>query len=248
MKSPAFELDNYDLNSFSHLAENFGQAHFGYVVTPNTDHLIRMAEERALREAYAKASYIVLDSRFVALMMKLIKGVNLPVCAGSDLTEKLLAGSAHSDDRIVLIGASPEHADRLRERYGLRGLVHHNPPMGFIRRPVEVEDCLRFVEAHSPFRYCLLAVGSPQQEIVAEQLRARRKARGLALCIGASINFLTGVERRAPRWMRVCGLEWCFRLMLDPGRLAYRYLVRGPRIFPLLQRSRFSLRDRSSEV
>jgi N-acetylglucosaminyldiphosphoundecaprenol N-acetyl-beta-D-mannosaminyltransferase len=114
--------------------------------------------------------------------------------------------------------------------------------MGFIESPQALEECLRFVEDGSPFRFCFLAVGSPQQERVAELLQRRGKARGLALCVGASINFLTGVERRAPRWMQHAGLEWLYRLLRDPRRLASRYLVRGPRIFLHLRRARVVLR------
>jgi exopolysaccharide biosynthesis WecB/TagA/CpsF family protein len=47
------------------------------------------------------------------------------------------------------------------------------------------------------------------------------------LCIGASVNFLTGVERRASLWMQPLGMEWLFRLAMDPGRLAKRYLAEG---------------------
>ena len=95
---------------------------------------------------------------------------------------------------------------------------------------------MQFVEANSPFRFCFLAVGAPQQETLARMLKARGTARGMALCIGASINFLTGVERRAPQWMQSLGMEWLFRLGSDPRRLAKRYLVRGPRVFALLPR------------
>ena len=126
--------------------------------------------------------------------------------------------------------------------YGLQDLQHHSPPMGFIRDPQAVEQTLRFVEAHSPFRFCFLAVGSPQQELLAQEIKQRGVARGLALCIGASINFLTGAERRAPRWIQLANLEWLYRLLQNPGRLARRYLVRGPRIFYLLPRLRFELR------
>ena len=121
-------------------------------------------------------------------------------------------------------------------------LRHLNPPMGFIKDAAAVEECLRFVESESPFRFCLLAVGCPQQEMLARALQTRGRARGLALCVGASINFLTGVERRAPAWMQNVGLEWLYRLLNDPGRLAGRYLVRGPRIFLLLPRLKFQLR------
>ena len=76
-------------------------------------------------------------------------------------------------------------------------------------------------------------------------LKTRGIARGMALCIGASVNFMTGVERRAPRWMQRIGAEWVYRLMHDPGRLAKRYLVRGPRVFWLLPLIDIQLRARS---
>jgi hypothetical protein len=124
----------------------------------------------------------------------------------------------------------------------LKQLAHFNPPMGFTRDPQAMEACLRFVEAHSPFRYCLLAVGAPQQEVMAQHLKTRGIARGLALCVGASINFLTGDEQRAPRWMQRIGMEWLFRLLQAPGRMAQRYLVQGPRLFGLLRRTDIVLR------
>ena len=74
------------------------------------------------------------------------------------------------------------------------------------------------------------------------RLKERAVARGLALCVGASINFLTGLERRAPVWMQHLSLEWLFRLLQDPRRLARRYLVRGPRIFALLPHLEIVLR------
>jgi N-acetylglucosaminyldiphosphoundecaprenol N-acetyl-beta-D-mannosaminyltransferase len=64
------------------------------------------------------------------------------------------------------------------------------------------------------------------------------RTRGLAICAGASLDFLIGKQVRAPRWMQALHIEWLHRLLSDPKRLAYRYLVRGPRIFPLLLRKR----------
>jgi exopolysaccharide biosynthesis WecB/TagA/CpsF family protein len=89
-------------------------------------------------------------------------------------------------------------------------------------------------------------VGAPQQEAVAHALRIRGRARGLALCVGASLNFITGAERRAPQWMQRAGLEWLYRLSQDPRRLANRYLVRGPRFFAQLARAEFVLRKHPS--
>jgi N-acetylglucosaminyldiphosphoundecaprenol N-acetyl-beta-D-mannosaminyltransferase len=114
--------------------------------------------------------------------------------------------------------------------------------MGFIMKLEAVEECLHFVEQASPFRFCFLAVGSPQQEMLAALLRQRGIARGLALCVGASLNFLTGTERRAPLWVQKLSLEWLYRLAQNPRRLWVRYLVRGPRIFGQLRQAQVILR------
>jgi exopolysaccharide biosynthesis WecB/TagA/CpsF family protein len=227
-------LDDYDLDGFLRVARDFGRDKFGYVVTPNVDHLIRFHDDPAFHALYNEATYVLLDSRFLSYLFVLTRGIRAPVCTGSDITARLFADVIAPDDPIVLIGGDAGQAKSLTERYGLKNLRHYNPPMGFIRDPAAVEECLQFIEAQSPFRFCLMAVGAPQQEMLAQQLRVRGKSRGLALCIGASINFLTGIERRAPRWIQMIGAEWLFRLSQDPHRLAKRYLVRGPRIFGLL--------------
>ena len=236
------QLDDYDLVAFTKVAADFGIDRYGYVVTPNVDHLIRCYDDQNFRALYHDASYVLLDSRFLSYLLRITKRVQMPVCTGSDLTANLFKGVIRPEDRVVLIGGTTEQAGQLAALCGLKNLQHLNPPMGFIRSPEAVEECLSFIEANSPFRYCLLAVGSPQQEILAQMLKKRGQARGLALCIGASINFLTGVESRAPRWMQRAGMEWAYRLSQDPARMAKRYLVRGPRVFGLLRKFEFHLR------
>jgi N-acetylglucosaminyldiphosphoundecaprenol N-acetyl-beta-D-mannosaminyltransferase len=235
-------LDDFELDGFLAVAAAFGTARFGFVVTPNVDHLIRCHEDAAFRSRYASADFALLDSRFAARLLRLMKGLRLPVCTGSDLTAALFRRVIAPDDRIVLIGGTSEQAVQIRALFGLRNVRHLNPPMGFIMKLEAVEECLNFIEQASPFRFCFLAVGSPQQEMLAALLRQRGVARGLALCIGASLNFLTGRERRAPRWMQQLSLEWLYRLAQDPRRLWVRYLVRGPRIVGQLRQAQVVLR------
>jgi len=238
-----FELDDYDLDGFLTVASTFGADRYGYVVTPNVDHLIRYHDDPKVQEHYANASYVLLDSQFLSHIFRAAMGMRIRVCTGSDLTARLFSQVIAPADSIVLIGGSEEQARLLAQTYGLKSLHHYNPPMGFIRDPQEVEACLRFAEAHSPFRFCFIAVGAPQQEILAQMLKKRRVAQGLALCIGASIDFMTGKERRAPVWMQRSGFEWTYRLALSPRRLARRYLVRGPRVFMLLRRIDVAVRS-----
>jgi exopolysaccharide biosynthesis WecB/TagA/CpsF family protein len=237
-------IDDYDVDEFAALTGQFQADGYGYVVTPNVDHLIRYCADEHLRTVYAAAAFVLLDSRFLARCLALTRRQHLRVCPGSDLTLQLLQQAAGSRERLVLVGATAAQARQLAVRFELHDLVHIEPPMGFIAQPEQLERCLGDIEGASPFRYCFLAVGSPQQEEVAYQLQQRGRARGLALCVGASVNFLTGAERRAPLRLQRWGLEWLYRLLHNPRRLAGRYLLRGPRIFMLLPQLRFMPRRR----
>lgn len=240
------QFSDCSLSEFIQIAAGFGSKSYAYVVTPNVDHLIRFCDDAAFRDLYRTAEFVLLDSRFLAYVLRVSAGLRLPTCPGSDVTAQLFEKVIAPEDKLVVVGGTNEQAQILAERYGLRGLRHLNPPMGFIHDPEAVEACLQFIENESPFRFCLLAVGCPQQEFLAKVLQTRGRARGLALCVGASINFLTGSERRAPKWMQNAGFEWFYRLLHNPGRLAKRYLVRGPRIFFLLPRLKFQLRPPAS--
>lgn len=238
------ELDNQDLSQFVGTAARFGTGRFGYVVTPNADHLIRYYDDASFRQKYADAEFVLSDSRFLSYILAITKHVQVPVCTGSDLTAQLISNVAQAHDRLVLIGGSESQAAALAQKFGFTDLQHLNPPMGFIHNPAAVKKVLEFIEQQSPFRFCLLAVGCPQQETIAQQLKLRGIARGLALCIGASIDFITGKERRAPRLLQLLGLEWMFRLLQSPRRLGRRYLVRGPRVFKVLRHIEIRLRTR----
>ena len=235
-------IDDCDLPEALEIVSKHGTDHYGYVVTPNVDHVIRHNFDAYFRFLYSQATYVLLDSRFLAHTVGLFKRQILRVCLGSDLATCVLSTVIKPNDTAILVGGTPGQAQLLRLKFGLRSLHHVDPPMNFIGDASAVEDCLRQIEALSPFRFCFLAIGSPQQEIIAQKLKERGVARGLALCIGAAINFITGIEKRAPVWMQQLGCEWLFRLLQNPRRMAKRYLVRGPRIFFLLPRLEIRVR------
>ena len=209
-------------------------APFGYVVTPNADHLVRLAREPRIRPLYNEAWMRLLDSRVVAQIGKVL-GLPVPeVVPGSDLTAYLVEHEIDADEPVTVLGLAPEALALLQARTGLRRIAHHNPPMGFERDPAAFEAAVRFIEEH-PARFVFLAVGSPRQCMVANALVKRGKATGTGLCIGASLLFLTGEEKRAPVPVQKVGMEWAWRLAQDPKRLARRYLVDSPAIIALLR-------------
>lgn len=205
-------------------------APFAYVATPNVDHLVNLADDPALATLYRDAWLTTCDSRILARLAR-HAGLDLPLCPGSDLTPALL-DALSPGDRITIIGFTPEGADMLRARYPGLAIRQHIPPMG-LRTDEAAQEAIADFVAANPARFTFFAVGSPQQEVVAHRIAASGRAAGIGLCIGASLEFVTGEKRRAPRWMRQLSLEWAFRLIDEPGRLWSRYLVKGPRIFPI---------------
>ncbi len=212
-------------------------APFRYVVTPNSDHLARLARDPALARIYRDAWLKLLDSRVVAGLARL-RGLAAPTVApGSDLTEILLRRHVRAGERVTIIGVRPAWLPMLVARCGLASPFHYDPPMGFDREPAALAATVAFI-VDSKARFVFLAVGSPRQERLAAAVAATGRATGTGLCIGASLAFLAGAERRAPDWMRGWGLEWAFRLASDPRRLARRYLLDSPRVVPMLLRER----------
>jgi N-acetylglucosaminyldiphosphoundecaprenol N-acetyl-beta-D-mannosaminyltransferase len=205
-------------------------APFAYVVTPNVDHLVRLQFTRSdLFPAYRQAWLTLCDSRILHRLAQ-GAGLQLPVVPGSDLTAALFERVIRPGDPVAILGGSPSAIAELRERYGLSDLAHYDPPMGFAADPAQFERALAFL-LDARARYVFLAVGSPQQELLAYQLQRRRAATGTGFCIGASLDFLTGRQSRAPRVIQRLSLEWLYRLLSNPQRLWRRYLLDGPLIF-----------------
>ncbi len=219
------------------LASRRESAPFGYVTTPNADHLVRLHRRPELGPLYQNAMLRLLDSRVVALAARLV-GLPVPqVAPGSDLTALLLRRHLAADERITIVGLSPCWLPRLVARCGLAPPAHYDPPRGFERDPDALRTTVEFVVSH-PARFIFLAVGSPRQEMLAAAIKASGRATGIGLCIGASLEFIAGVQPRAPVWMRRAGLEWLHRLGRDPRRLARRYLLDCPAVFPMLLHER----------
>lgn len=207
---------------------------FAYIVTPNVDHVVRLHRARGdadgdlLWRAYREADLCLCDSRILSLLARRSQ-IDLPVVAGSDLTAHLLSTPLPEGTRIALIGGNQAQCDWLKTHLPTAEICQHQPPMGLRTNRAAQEEAARFVEQVEP-HMTLFTVGAPQSELVAHLLKSRGKAQGVALCIGASIEFLTGEKRRAPRFMQAMNMEWAFRLISEPRRLWRRYLMEGPAI------------------
>jgi N-acetylglucosaminyldiphosphoundecaprenol N-acetyl-beta-D-mannosaminyltransferase len=177
---------------------------------------------------------VLCDSRVLARLARWY-GVALPLAPGSDLTARLFEEVALPGDRIAIVGGDAALLATLESRYPRLSFVQHVPPMGLLHDAGALDAAAAFGGA-AQARFLLIAVGSPQQEIVAARIAEVPGARGIALCIGASLDFIAGRQRRAPRVVQRLGLEWAHRLASQPRRLWRRYLVEGPHIFRMARR------------
>lgn len=224
------------------IGEAMAGPRFRYVVTPNVDHLVRFhaAQAEPWHPAFAtaerEADLVLNDSRILQRLARL-SGIDLPLVPGSDLTRVLLADGAPPAGRVALIGGGEAEAAWLRGRLPGAAVLHLRPPMGVLRDVAVQTGIAAFVERERP-ALTLFAIGAPQSEIVAHLIRARGQAGGVGLCIGASMEFLTGAKKRAPVLLQRLSLEWAYRLGSEPRRLWRRYLVEGPRIFAIWLRWR----------
>lgn len=212
---------NEALGEIAHLAETSG---LDLVVTPNVDHLARLlasGPDSDLSKIYSGASLSLCDSRIVEKLLKLKNKHLKDVIPGSDLTLKLFNSNVLKDKTVSIIGGDSDVISTLRSLYPHLNLQHINPSMGFIEKPDEVEQLIKQTEQHSP-DFIFLAVGSPRQEVLGSLLQQRLN-KGVALCIGASLLFITGREQRAPKWVQSMHLEWLYRMLQNPEVLVKRY-------------------------
>ncbi|XBQ17581.1 MAG: WecB/TagA/CpsF family glycosyltransferase [Oceanicaulis sp.] len=223
----AFDRIGFD-TALERIAYRDPKAPFAFVVTPNVDHLVRLRRDSVLAPLYAQAWLTVCDSRVLELLAWL-SGESVDVTPGSDLTETLFETAIDRDEPVTVIGADAAVIEALKTRYHLTNVRWHAPPMGLRNNPEAIAECAAFV-ADNPARFVFLCVGSPQQEMIAEACLVRGDCTGVGLCVGASLDFLSGKARRAPVWMRRARLEWLHRLAEEPRRMWRRYLVEGPKI------------------
>jgi N-acetylglucosaminyldiphosphoundecaprenol N-acetyl-beta-D-mannosaminyltransferase len=164
--------------------------------------------------------------------------------AGPDLVPPLLQAAAERGIPVGFYGARPEVLAALLERVralfpGLRIAYAWSPPF----RPLTEEEDQRVVEEirQSSVRLLFVGLGTPKQDLWMAAHRGKIPA--VMLGVGQVFDLLGGAKRRAPAWMRRCGLEWLYRLFSEPRRLWRRYLPHNPRFVALFALQGLGLLD-----
>ena len=196
------------------------------VATLNLDHLVKLRSDPEFRRAYQEHSHVVADG-WPVVLLRWLAGQPVNLVPGSDLVGPLMAHAVRLRVPVGFVGSTDTALTRaaaaLEAEYpGLDVVARISPPFGLDPEGPEADAALDALAA-SGARLCLLALGAPRQERLAARARARLPGCGF-VSVGAGLDFVAGSQRRAPRWMRRSGLEWLWRMLNDPRRLAWRYL------------------------
>lgn len=209
--------------------EQIAEGGFHQIATANVDFLVNAVKDDELHETLNRCDVVLADgmplvwaSRFLGTKLK-------ERVAGADLVPNLARLSARCGYRIFMLGANEESsagaARWMQNNYpGVCLSGRYSPAF----RPLEEMDhegILNRIEAAKP-DILLVAFGNPKQEKWIAMHRNRLKV-PVCIGVGGSFEFLSGKIRRAPVWMQSNGLEWVYRTIQEPTRLAKRYLNNG---------------------
>ena len=182
-----------------------------------------IASSSSFFEAMRTVDLILRDGSGIAMLFKLLHlkpGLNLN---GTDLIPRIIR--LFDAQAIALYGTMEPYLSNTQE-YINKNLASNSTitrANGFS----DAESYITLAREQKP-SLIVLGMGMPKQECIAAKLRAELNHPCLIICGGAIIDFLGGKISRAPAWMRNNGVEWLYRLVLEPRRLFKRYVLGNP--------------------
>lgn len=195
------------------------------LATINLDHLVKLAQSAAFRQAYAAQDLVVADGNPIVWLSRLA-GKPVALVPGSDLVIPLAQAAAAAGVRVALVGSTDEAlagaAAHLQASVpGLDVALCIAPAFGFDPEGAAADAILAALRDQK-IGLCFVALGAPKQEQLAA--RGRHLAPGVGFAsVGAGLDFLAGQQTRAPLWARRLALEWAWRMLSSPRRLVPRY-------------------------
>lgn len=196
-----------------------------HVVTANVDFLIQARDDADLRRILLDADLVLCDGTPLVWASRVL-GNPLPErVAGADLVPKLIETAARRGYRLFFLGGSEEASEQaianIKNKFPEITIAgYYSPPFCPLEKMDNEEISRRIREARPDILF--VSFGCPKAE---KWIAQNHQELGVPVTIGvgATIDFLAGRMKRAPRWMQRSGLEWVFRLCQEPRRLVGRY-------------------------
>jgi N-acetylglucosaminyldiphosphoundecaprenol N-acetyl-beta-D-mannosaminyltransferase len=211
-----------------HVADAWRCGDGGSIVTVNVD-ILRAASRDSDVAALVTAAEIVVSDGKPIVWMASVAGHPVPErVTGASLVWTLAEAAAAAGRSVYLIGGDPGVPEAaglaLAVQFpGLRIAGTDSPPYGFEKDEQQIADLVMRVAATQP-DLVLVGLGFPKQERLISRLREVLPKAWMLGC-GAGIPYAAGQFHRAPAYLQRIGAEWVHRLVLEPRRLARRYLL-----------------------
>jgi N-acetylglucosaminyldiphosphoundecaprenol N-acetyl-beta-D-mannosaminyltransferase len=196
------------------------------LVTPNAGHLTNIYDNPELSAIYSTAELSLIDGWPIAVAAKNASKLKIARVTGSDLLPELFT-QLTKDVRVGIVGGNNESLIRqsLESRFPDLNIQIINTSQ-WTNSVYDIRR-LRELVQYNALSIVLLCLGHPKQELLAKELKDYDWAGSRPdwiMCVGATIDFLTGEQKRAPKVFQKIGLEWFFRLITNPKKFTQRYL------------------------
>ena len=217
-----------------HVVQWAREGRSAYVCVATVHMTMEAFDSSAFQRVVNGADLVTPDGRPLVWALRSLGVKDATQVRGTDLTTHVVERAARERVPIGLYGGTPEllqlFARTLKSRYpGTRVVCQIAPPF----RPLTPEEDERVTQeiVSSGARIVFVGIGCPKQE--RWMVLHKERIPAVMLGVGAAFDFHTGRVRQAPHWMQVAGLEWVFRLLMDPKRLWKRYAKHNPRFVAL---------------
>jgi N-acetylglucosaminyldiphosphoundecaprenol N-acetyl-beta-D-mannosaminyltransferase len=244
------ELDPLTLGESVALAQRAIESHERLLIgVVNAAKIVHMREDSLLRDSLLEADLLLADGQSVVWASRVLRHPLPQRVAGIDLFEQLLQTAHEQHHSVYLLGAKPDVLAKLiavvRTRYP--GATIAGSHDGYFTE-AESGDVAAEI-AGSGADMLFLGITSPKKEIFLARYGEQLEVPVLH-GVGGSFDVLAGVTRRAPRAWQRAGMEWAFRLIQEPRRLAKRYIPTNTAFIALTMREIIrptprSVRDRA---
>ena len=201
------------------------------VVTVNTEFVMMAQHNSVFRNVINHAALVVADGTGIVWGTRYLGKPTPERVTGTDTLVELAKHSASKGYRLYLLGAAPGVAEAaaIRLRILAPGLQIAGTYAGS-PSPTEEDAIIDRVQGAHADILCV-AYGAPAQELWIARNVSRLPV-AVAMGVGGAYDFLSGRQRRAPRFMQRMGLEWLYRLYREPWRL--RRMLAIPRFMLLI--------------
>lgn len=210
-----------------------------YIVAVNTDVIIKIEKDPYLKKITDEADMVLMDGQPLVWVSKWIHRPIKEKVSGSDLVPELCKVAAEKGYSLFILGGADGVADKAKEnlekKYSKIKIVGtYAPPFGFEKDEKELKKIRSMISNVHP-DILITCFGCPKQEkFIYENFQVYDAK--VSICAGATVDFLAGNVKRAPKWISDHGLEWFWRFIKEPKRMFKRYFVDDLKIFSLIRK------------